>query len=307
MDPSTAEWSIRLNLAKGLHALRPLWYFPLILWLVQAAVTLAWQISWNQTLAVSGPDFRAARMRILDGLLQLDPSLVGPGRALAEGMPQSLRETWLLLWSVGPPAAILALILAGLLGALLAANPTRLSFGGGSRLFFRMARLSACAAVCWAVLQLFFVFGFARFLENFAPTSGGRSVWSMIQTLALLTGLAGIKCVADLARIRIVREDRKSAFLAVTSSIGALLHDRGSYLPLFFVLLTLDAGCILLIHHAASAPWSPVFQELLWILRWSVFALHYLAIRELFQLLKAKRWTEELSHPSARLQSQKNW
>lgn len=304
MESRTAERSLRVSLSKGVRALLPLWHFPLALWLVQAAVTLVWQIVRNQSLAVSPADFRAARLRLFDCMLQLDPSLVGPGRVLAGAIPEPLS---LVFRDVGPAAAILVLILAGFFGALLTAHRNRLSLAGGRRHFFRMARLSALVAGFWALLQLCLLFGFAPLSGGFEPNSGGQGLWPMVQTAVLLMALAAIKCVADLARVRIVQEDRKSAFLAVTSSIGALLHDRASYLPLFFVLLALDAGCILLIHHAAGAFWNPSLMELLWILKWSVFALHYLAIRELFQLLKAKRWSEELSHPSAKLRSQKNW
>jgi hypothetical protein len=299
-----AERSLRLSLSKGLRALLPLWYVPVALWLVQAAVTLVWQIVRNQSLAVSPADFRAARLRLFDGLLQLDPSLIGPGRILAGAIPEPLS---LVFRDVGPPAAILVLILAAFFGALLVTQSPRLSLAGGRRHFFRMARLSALVAGFWALLHLCLHFGFAPLSGVFEPNSGGQGLWPMIQTAVMLLALAAIKCAADLARIRIVQEDRKSAFLAVTSSIGALLHDRAGYLPLFFVLFALDAGCILLIHYAAGAFWNPFLMEFLWILKWSVFALHYLAIRELFQLLKARRWSEELSHPSAKLRSQRNW
>jgi hypothetical protein len=135
-----------------------------------------------------------------------------------------------LMWLLGGYLALWTFLNGGILDRYARQRPTRAHgfFSACGRLWFRLARLSAIAAlVYWLLFRYLHPWMFLEVLGDTTRNLGiERSVflWRLLFYAIFGLVLLTINVVFDYARIRLVVEDRRSALGALRASLRYFLH-----------------------------------------------------------------------------------
>ena len=135
-----------------------------------------------------------------------------------------------LMWLLGVYLALWTFLSGGILDRYARQRPTRAHgfFSACGRLWFRLARLSAIAAlVYWLLFSYLHPWMFLDVLRDTTRTLGiERSVflWRLLFYAIFGIVLLKVNIVFDYARIRLVVEDRRSALGALRASLRYLWH-----------------------------------------------------------------------------------
>jgi len=135
-----------------------------------------------------------------------------------------------LMWLLGGYLALWTFLSGGILDRYARQRPIRAHgfFSAAGRLFFRLARLTAIAALLyWLLFTYVHPWLFVDTLRNVTRTIGVERtafLWRLLFYAVFGLVLIAINLVVDYARIRLVVEDRRSALGALRASLRFLWH-----------------------------------------------------------------------------------
>jgi hypothetical protein len=283
-----------LGMAAGVHALSFLLALPLAL-LVRDQI--AEQLGSSQVAGAVADgvnnDWWSEFTAQASGLgVTFTPSIIGFASTL-DALSRVLDARYpppALMWLLIGYLALWTFLSGGILDRYARQRPTRAHgfFSAGGRLFFRLARLTAMAALLyWLLFTYVHPWLFLDVLPDVTRGLGVERttfVWRLVFYALFGIALLKINLVFDYARIRLVVEDRRSALGALRASIRFLwhhpLHATGLYAlngMVFVLLLALWWAAAPGVYGTGVVMWIAFAAGQLYLFARLALKLHFLA------------------------------